>query len=106
MNKPTHTTPTWTRLVLILACLAVIGVGIALVGPPSQAQVTTQRIITAEKGVVQSTVSGDGTLQPVTQEDVNFNTSGTLSHLYVTAGQQVTQGQLLASLNRQQAEVG
>lgn len=106
MHKPTDTTPTWTRLVLIVACLAAIGAGVALVGPPSQAQVTTQRIITAEKGVVQSTVSGDGTLQPVTQEDVNFNTSGTLSHLYVTAGQQVNEGQLLASLDRQQAEVG
>src|SRR5277367_2766947 len=106
MNKSNQTTPTWTRFVLIALCLAAVGIGAALVGPASQAQETTQRVITAEKGVVQSTVSGDGTLQPVTQDDVNFNTGGTLSHIYVSAGQQVTEGQLLATLNRQQAEVG
>jgi multidrug efflux pump subunit AcrA (membrane-fusion protein) len=105
MNKPTHTTPTWTRLVLIVACIGAVALAAVLVGPPSQASVTTQRVITAEKGVVQSTVSGDGTLQPVTQEDVNFNTSGTLTHLDVSAGDQVTQGQLLATLDRSQAEV-
>src|SRR5271163_4408782 len=106
MNKSTQTTPTWTRFVLVALCVAAVVVAVSLVGAPSQATEVTQRIITAQKGVVQSTVSGDGTLQPVTQDDVNFNTSGTLEHLYVSAGQQVTQGQLLASLNRQSADVG
>lgn len=107
MNEPAHNTPPWTRLVLILACAGAVAAAVLVVGPKSQGSTTTTtRIITAEKGVVQSTVSGDGTLQPVTQQDANFDTSGTLEHLYVTSGQQVSKGQLLATLNPQQAQVG
>src|SRR5271163_4470201 len=98
MNETTHTTPTWSRWVLIILCLGAVGAAVAIVGPPSQAQETTQRVITAQKGVVQSTVSGDGTLSPTGQEDVNFATSGTLEHLYISAGQHVQAGELLAKL--------
>ena len=106
MNEPISTTPAWTRVLLVACCIAAVAMATLVVGPPSQAQISTQRVITAEKGVVQSTVSGDGTLQPATQDDVNFKTGGTLEHLYVSTGQYVFQGELLATLNPQQAEVG
>ena len=106
MSESPHVTPTWTRFVTDRRRRRGGGHGVRLVGPPSQAQETTTRTVTAEKGVVQSTVSGDGSLQPATQADVNFQTSGTLENLYVSAGQQVYQGELLAELNPQQAEVG
>lgn len=106
MNEPISATPAWTRVLLVACCVAAVAMATLVVGPPSQAQITTQRVITAENGVVQSTVSGDGTLQPATQDDVNFKTSGTLEHLYVSTGQHVFQGELLATLDPHQAEVG
>ena len=99
MNEPISATPAWTRVLLVACCVAAVAMATLVVGPPSQAQTTTQRVITAEKGVVQSTVSGDGTLQPATQDDVNFQTSGTLENLYVSTGQQVSKGELLAELD-------
>ena len=57
------------------------------------------------EGVVQSTVSGSGNLQPASQLDLGFKTTGTVSHIYVTQGEQVVAGQLLATLDPQSAEV-
>ena len=105
MNTTTKTTPIGIRVLLLGVCVAAVIAAVLVVGPPSQAQETTQRVITAQKGVVQSTVSGDGTLSPTSQEDVNFATSGTLEHLYISAGQHVQAGELLAELSPEQADV-
>jgi len=55
--------------------------------------------------VVQSTVSGSGNVEPGTALDVNVQTSGTLSHVYVSVGQHVKQGQLLATLDLTAAQL-
>jgi multidrug efflux pump subunit AcrA (membrane-fusion protein) len=99
-----HTTPTWVRLVLVVACLGAVVTAALVVGPASSVGQTSQRVVTAEKGVVQSTVSGSGTLQPATHVDVNFKNPGTLTQLYVSAGQHVFQGELLAQIDPQAAE--
>ncbi len=63
------------------------------------------RTATAQSGVVQSTVSGSGNLQAASQLNLGFKTSGTVTHIYITQGEQVVQGQLLATLDPQSAEV-
>ena len=55
--------------------------------------------MTAEDGVVQTTVSGTGNVEPATDQVVNFATSGTLESIYVQVGQHVNKGQLLATLS-------
>jgi multidrug efflux pump subunit AcrA (membrane-fusion protein) len=54
---------------------------------------------------VQSTVTGSGDLEPVTDEDVNFQTGGTIEHVYVKNGEKVKKGELLATLNPTSAKL-
>src|SRR5205085_1174230 len=61
--------------------------------------------VTAQKGVVQSTVTGTGNLNAGSDMNVNFQTSGTLSKVYVHVGQHVAKGQLLATLNQTSAQL-
>jgi HlyD family secretion protein len=90
---------------LVLLCVAAIILAILAVGPSSQSSGQTTRTATAKRGVVQSTVSGSGNVQSATELDLGFKTSGTVTHIYVKQGQQVTRGQLLATLDPQSAEV-
>jgi multidrug efflux pump subunit AcrA (membrane-fusion protein) len=85
-------------LLALVACgLAVAGV--LELGAPSSSARTSRELVTAAKGVVQSTVSGSGNVEPGTDVEANFQTSGTLEHLYVAVGDHVTKGQLIATLD-------
>jgi multidrug efflux pump subunit AcrA (membrane-fusion protein) len=94
-------------LVYALAALAAgaIAAAILVVGPASDSQATATRTATAARGVVQSTVSGSGNVNPASELDLGFKTAGTVAQIYVTHGEHVTQGQLLATLDPQSAEV-
>ncbi len=52
-----------------------------------------------------STVSGSGNLAAANQLNLGFKTSGTVTNIYIKQGQQVAEGQLLATLDPQSAEV-
>ena len=90
---------------LLLGCIALIVVAITAVGPASGSSGQTTRTATAKYGVVQSTVSGSGNIESADQLNLGFKTSGTVTHIYVKQGQQVAQGELLATLDPQSAEV-
>ena len=90
---------------LVVACIAVIVIGYTAVGPASQSSGQRTRTATAKSGVVQSTVSGSGNIQSADQLNLGFRTSGTVTHIYVKQGEHVAQGQLLATLDPQSAEV-
>lgn len=95
----------WLNYSLGLLCASAIVVAILLVGPAAGGQSTATRTAKAAEGVVQSTVSGSGNLQPASQLDLGFKTSGTVTHIYVTQGEYVTEGRLLAELDPSSAEV-
>jgi multidrug efflux pump subunit AcrA (membrane-fusion protein) len=84
----------------IVLVLAINQIG----GATSSARVERETV-TAAEGVVQSTVTGTGNVEPVTDDDVNFQASGTLTHVDVKVGQHVTKGQLLATLDPTSAEL-
>lgn len=86
------------------SCLAVIAVAAISVGPASSQSGATRRTATVQRGVVQSTVSGSGNLQPASELDLGFKASGTVQAIYVHEGEQVTPGQLLATLDPSSAE--
>jgi HlyD family secretion protein len=100
-----RTRASWLVYALGALCAGAIVAAVLLVGPPSTSQATVTRTATVAQGVVQSTVSGSGNLQALNQLNLGFKTSGTVTHIYVTQGQQVTQGELLATLDPQSAEV-
>src|ERR1700682_1455316 len=80
-------------------CLAAIVVAYTSVGAASSPTAATRRVVTAANGVVQSTVSGSGTLQPATKVGVNFAASGTLTRVLVSPGEHVKAGELLAEID-------
>jgi multidrug efflux pump subunit AcrA (membrane-fusion protein) len=95
----TRTRPRWYLIALAAAGVALLVGGALEVGPPSSSARTSRQIITAQRGVVQSTVSATGNLTPGVDVQANFRTSGTLSSVYVHVGQHVRVGQLLATLD-------
>jgi multidrug efflux pump subunit AcrA (membrane-fusion protein) len=101
---PRATRP-WLNYLLGVACAGAILAAILVVGPASGSQSTVTRTAKAAQGVVQSTVSGSGNLQAANQLNLGFKTSGTVTNIYMTQGRHVTQGQLLATLDPQSAEV-
>jgi multidrug efflux pump subunit AcrA (membrane-fusion protein) len=86
-----------------LAAAAVVG-AVAVVGSPA-ASSAQERTVTVARGVIQSTVSGSGNLEPANQADVDFATSGEITHVYVKAGQHVAEHELLAKIDPSAANV-
>jgi HlyD family secretion protein len=95
----------WPTYLLAALCVGAIVAAVLVVGPSSGTASATGRTITVGEGVVQSTVSGSGNIQAATQLDLGFKTSGVVTQIYVHQGQHVTEGQLLAELNPDSAEV-
>lgn len=60
---------------------------------------TTTRTVTAAVDTIKKTISTTGTLTPSVQQDVSFAGSGTVTDVAVAAGQTVTAGQALATID-------
>jgi multidrug efflux pump subunit AcrA (membrane-fusion protein) len=101
------TRPRASLLIYALAALSVAAVvaAVLVVGPAPASQSQVTRTAVASRGVVQSTVSGTGNLEPASQLDLGFKTGGTVTSIDVHQGEQVVSGQLLATLDPQTAEV-
>src|SRR4030088_3382406 len=97
--------PRWLTVALGAGAMALIALAALIVGAPGQASSGQARIVKARNGVVQSTVSGSGNIQPATQLDLGVKTAGVVQRIYVPQGQYVTPGKLIAELNPQSAEV-
>jgi membrane fusion protein, macrolide-specific efflux system len=85
------------------ALVAAVGVTVGLLvssgqTPTSPLEVTTQRV-TATTGTMKQTVSASGTIEPGAQANLNFAVSGTVTAVNATAGQKVTAGQVLATVD-------
>ncbi len=60
---------------------------------------TQYRTAAATLGTIEQTLALTGNLSPISQSDVNFQVSGTVTAVDVSAGQTVTAGQLLATVD-------
>ncbi len=100
-----RTGASWVVYVLGALCAGAIAAAVLVVGPASGSQASVTRTATVAQGVVQSTVSGSGNLLALSQLNLGFKTGGTVTHIYITQGERVAQGQLLATLDPQSAEV-
>ena len=91
----------WLWLPAAAVVLIAGGVGTFLLLRPAR---NTQpqafsRTVEATVGTQTQTVSVDGTLAPRKQSDVNFAVSGTVTHVYVKAGDKVKKNQKLARID-------
>jgi macrolide-specific efflux system membrane fusion protein len=98
-------TQTWHLYLLAALGVALLVLSLTELGAPASTARTSTQIVTAQNGVVQATVTGSGNIQAGTNLNVNFQTGGTLSAVYVQVGQHVTKGQLLAKLNSTNAQL-
>jgi len=83
------------RSVVVVVLVAAVGVA-WLVSRPSG---PTYRTAAVQLGSAVSSISEVGTVTPVQQADLTFATAGTVGAVDVTVGQEVTAGQVLASLD-------
>jgi multidrug efflux pump subunit AcrA (membrane-fusion protein) len=91
---------------LLVAAVAVMAVlALEALGSSSEATVQVTRTAVAGRGVVQSTVSGSGTITSAGQYDLGFKASGTVTSVDVKQGQHVVRGQLIASIDPRSSEV-
>ena len=89
----------WHLYALALVAVAVAVLAVLEIGPPPSSARTSREIVTAQQGVIQSTVTGTGNVEAGTDVNANFRTSGTLADVFVSVGQHVNEGQLLATLD-------
>ena len=96
--------PALTTLALAALAAGAIVVAVLVVGSPA-ASSAQARTVTVERGVIQSTVSGSGNLEPANEADVDFATSGEITHIYVKEGRHVSEDEILAKVDPDAANV-
>jgi multidrug efflux pump subunit AcrA (membrane-fusion protein) len=85
----------WMVLVAALLVVAIVGLLISRRGAPPPPFRTAH----VQRGSVIQTVDVTGTLQPSSETDLDFGTSGHVASVTVQAGQRVTAGTVLAALD-------
>lgn len=98
----------WVRVVAVALLVGVAGTGVYWFGfretAPAQAAAPTTTAVAASLSTIQQSVSASGTLTPTVQEDVSFAVSGTVTSVDVAAGDTVTAGQQLATVDTLQLD--
>ncbi|GAA2479245.1 biotin/lipoyl-binding protein [Terrabacter carboxydivorans] len=87
-------------VVIAAGALVLAGGGVAFAVNHGTASAQTQpRTVTVSHGTVQQTVSASGTIEPATEDDLSFQSAGTVDSVGVDVGQHVTKGEVLASID-------
>ncbi len=102
---PTQRARPSLNIFLGLLSIGAVIVAYTSVGRASETATASRRTATVAKGVVQSTVSGSGSLAASSELDLGFKTAGVVTHVYVKQGEHVRTGELLATLDPESAEV-
>jgi macrolide-specific efflux system membrane fusion protein len=73
--------------------------------PVATVGITTEpQVVEVTSGTIGETVSAEGTVAAAATEDLSFGSSGTVTSVWVTAGDTVTAGQVLATLDSAELE--
>ncbi|HWF15037.1 MAG TPA: biotin/lipoyl-binding protein [Acidimicrobiales bacterium] len=99
--------PWWRRYRWPLSGAAVVIVAAAIALPlwltsgsaPAAGLSITTVTVPVTTGTIQQTVTSSGTLEPANQATLNFAVSGTVTNVAVKAGQTVTAGQVMATVD-------
>ena len=98
--------PPVTPVLAVAALAAVVGAVVAVGGSGSSGTATrTTRTVTVERGVIQSTVSGSGSLAARRDRELAFASAGTIKKVWVSTGERVSKGQVLARLKTTDDEI-
>ncbi|WP_375423688.1 efflux RND transporter periplasmic adaptor subunit [uncultured Friedmanniella sp.] len=90
----------WLLIGLLVLLLAGAGLAVwARFFRTTDAATTTYRTVTVSAATLKQTVSGTGTLNPASEADLSFSSSGTVSKVSVGVGDKVTKGETLARID-------
>jgi len=94
----------------IVAAIVVLGLGAAgwtaARALASDDSTATTRIVTATTGTMQQTVTGSGTIEATSTEDLNFGAGGQVTSVLVATGDKVRKNQALARIDSASLESG
>jgi membrane fusion protein, macrolide-specific efflux system len=85
-----------------LVALVAVGIWLGIRSTSSSSSAsgaTVERVVTATRGTLAQTVSASGTIEPETTDDLSFSVPGTVTAVNVKAGDAVTAGQVLATVD-------
>jgi multidrug efflux pump subunit AcrA (membrane-fusion protein) len=100
-----------TRTIVLYSTLSVAVVGAgglaygAIDSSGGSTTKTATRLVSATVATVSQTVTATGTVQPASSYDLNFTNGGVLTAVKVKAGDKVTAGQVLATIDPAKAQV-
>ncbi|WP_407344745.1 efflux RND transporter periplasmic adaptor subunit [Pengzhenrongella phosphoraccumulans] len=86
-------------LTVLVVAAAVYWFGIRDASATTATPAATSRSVAASLTTMEKSVAASGTVTPTVQEDVSFASSGTVTAVAVAAGQTVTVGQTLATID-------
>ena len=110
MGNPPPGPSWWQRLRrpwVIIPAVLVLATGIwwfgfRSSGTSASAASPTQQLVAVTKGPIGSTVSAEGTVAAAQTDDLSFTSAGTVTAVNVKAGDTVTAGQVLATIDSAQ----
>ena len=87
--------------VIVLVIVVLVLAGLVAQGTifKSSNTASAPRLVTVTAGDVKASVSGTGSLTPISQLNLNFRTSGQITEMDVKVGDHVTAGQVLAKVD-------
>lgn len=89
------------KIILIaVAVVVVAGVGVWFLKESPAKHKVTYATATVSKGEISNSVTATGTIEPVTEVEVGTQVSGIIDKIYVDYNSTVTQGELLAEMDR------
>ena len=100
--------------VAVVALVVIVGFGVWWVAIRSDSGssttalsiTTTKQLVTVTRGSMSKTVSAEGTIAAAQTDDLSFSSSGTVTAVNVKAGDTVTAGQVLATIDSAQLQAG
>ena len=94
------------KFIAILIVAALAGGGYWFYQSSGKTQAATRYVLaTAQKGTIISSVSGTGQVSSVKEVEVKPETSGTITSVNVSQGQEVKEGQIIAAIDPKNALV-
>ena len=90
----------WISAVVLVAVVGLSVGGYFVISPGAKATpAATYRLVAATTGTVRQSISSTGTVAPAVQDALSFGVSGQVTKVAVTAGQKVSTGTVLATIN-------
>ena len=94
-----HRWPILGAAVILVAAAIALPLWLTSGSPSAGGLSITTVTVPVTTGTIQQTVTSSGTIEPATQANLNFAVSGAVTAVNVKAGQTVTAGQVLASVD-------